>query len=153
MDSRNNLKINNESREFKGPGKGQDDKIPVTLPEGSYIIDAHSVAFLGDGSTRAGVQTLKHFEKDVLRRFGGKIDEDEGVDSEDIPALLSDGEYQISPLVVTLLGHGDNKKGAQVLKILVRNLRRHKISNGINLPPRSHDIWSYLPPSIRKWKH
>lgn len=147
-----NVKINNESREFKGPGKGEDDKIPVDLPEGSYIIDAHSVAFLGDGSTKAGVEVLKKFEHQVIRKFGGELDEREGSESKSIPSLLSDGEYQISPLVTTLLGHGDNIRGAKALAIMVRNLRRHKISKGIGLPPKAHDIWQYLPPSVRKWK-
>ena len=43
---------------LNGPGKGRDDQIPVLASDGEYIIAADVVSGLGDGSTKAGAQTL-----------------------------------------------------------------------------------------------
>jgi len=49
--------------------------------------------------------------------------------SDDIPAVLSDGEYVIDAETVALLGDGSNKAGAEKLDQLRVNLRRHKGAN------------------------
>ena len=41
-----------------GPGTGQSDDIPTMLSDGEYVIDADTVAALGDGSSKAGAQAL-----------------------------------------------------------------------------------------------
>ena len=41
-----------------GPGSGQDDQIDARLSDGEYVIDAATVADLGDGSTAAGARKL-----------------------------------------------------------------------------------------------
>lgn len=47
----------------RGPGGGQDDKIPALLSDGEYVMDAGAVADLGDGSTKEGARRL-----DMLRQ-------------------------------------------------------------------------------------
>lgn len=47
----------------RGPGGGQDDKIPALLSDGEYVMDAGAVADLGDGSTKEGARRL-----DTLRQ-------------------------------------------------------------------------------------
>lgn len=42
----------------RGPGAGQDDKIPAQLSDGEYVFDADTVSALGDGSTDAGAAKL-----------------------------------------------------------------------------------------------
>lgn len=43
---------------IRGPGTGQSDSIPAVLSNGEYVMDADSVAALGDGSTEAGAKAL-----------------------------------------------------------------------------------------------
>ena len=43
---------------IRGPGTGQSDSIPAVLSNGEYVMDADSVAALGDGSTDAGAKAL-----------------------------------------------------------------------------------------------
>lgn len=41
-----------------GPGTGQSDDIPTMLADSEYVIDADTVAALGDGSSKAGAEVL-----------------------------------------------------------------------------------------------
>lgn len=58
-----------------GPGTGQSDEIegttpsghPVLLSDGEYVIDAPTVAALGDGSTDAGARRLDELRKQIRR--------------------------------------------------------------------------------------
>lgn len=54
-----------------GPGDGQSDSIPAMLSKGEYVIDAESVAALGDGSTDAGAKKLDDFRR-TLRQHKRK---------------------------------------------------------------------------------
>jgi hypothetical protein len=62
-----------------GPGSGQSDEIEAVTPggrrvllsDGEYVIDAPTVAALGDGSTRAGARRLDAFRKEVRRQAYG----------------------------------------------------------------------------------
>jgi hypothetical protein len=46
----------------QGPGTGRSDSIPAVLSDGEYVMDAETVALLGDGSSKAGAKKL-----DVMR--------------------------------------------------------------------------------------
>jgi hypothetical protein len=48
-----------------GPGTGQSDDIPTMLADGEYVIDADTVAALGDGSSKAGSQILDKFREEI----------------------------------------------------------------------------------------
>jgi hypothetical protein len=64
---------------LSGPGSGQSDEIhgntpsgrPVLLSDGEYVIDAPTVAALGDGSTNAGARRLDEFRKSVRKQAYG----------------------------------------------------------------------------------
>jgi hypothetical protein len=64
---------------LSGPGSGQSDEIegvtpsgrPVLLSDGEYVIDAPTVAALGDGSTHAGARRLDDFRKKVRSQSYG----------------------------------------------------------------------------------
>lgn len=56
-----------------GPGHGREDAIPAVLSDGEYVIDATTVALLGDGSTKAGVQKLDQMRDQIRRRAGGAL--------------------------------------------------------------------------------
>jgi hypothetical protein len=50
-----------------GPGTGQSDDIPTMLADGEYVIDADTVAQLGDGSSKAGAQVLDRFREEIRK--------------------------------------------------------------------------------------
>ena len=56
----NRLYMRHAKRGFavEGPGTGQSDDIPTMLADSEYVIDADTVAALGDGSSKAGAEVL-----------------------------------------------------------------------------------------------
>ena len=65
----------------QGPGTGRSDEIPAMLSDGEYVIDAETVAFLGDGSPKAGAKRLDDFRVQIRKHKGrnlakGKISHD-----------------------------------------------------------------------------
>lgn len=129
---------------IEGPGKGQDDVISTRVPHNSYIIDASTVADFGDGSSRAGAQVLKDFEKKIRSRFG-KAGSSEPSDI--VPVYLSDGEFRFSHDFVKdlgKLGNGGTDLGAKILKKMTIGIRKHKNSAGDKLPPKAKDPFYYI---------
>lgn len=57
----------------EGPGDGRDDKIPALLSDGEYVIDAETVALLGNGSNKAGAKMLDKFRVNVRKQKGRKL--------------------------------------------------------------------------------
>jgi hypothetical protein len=65
--------------------------------------------------------------------------------SDDIPAMLADGEYVIDSEVVSALGNGSNKAGAKVLDKMRENIRKHKRSGALNsIPPKAKSPLAYM---------
>lgn len=124
---------------IRGDGKGQQDNIPTNLEDGSYIIDASTVSDIGDGSTDAGFKELdKYFSRIPSQNIPSKAR------GGYLKAMVSDGEYEISPEKVTALGHGSNERGAKILEGLVKKVRAKKRTSGKKLPPKSKPIGGYL---------
>lgn len=142
------VKSYNKGTLVSGHGKGQDDKIKTSVPDGSYIIDASSTSMLGDGSTKAGSDILKQFENHIKSKFPNKfikqVEKEVSRMSSQVPVWLSDGEHKIDPVTVTLLGGGSNPNGADILKKMVIKLRKHKISKGDGLPPKAKHPMQYI---------
>ena len=60
---------------------GRSDDIPAVLSDGEYVIDAETVALLGDGSSKAGAQRLDQFRANIRKQKGkalsqGKVSPD-----------------------------------------------------------------------------
>lgn len=65
--------------------------------------------------------------------------------SDDIPAMLADGEYVIDAETVAQIGNGSTKAGAKALDEFRQNIRKHKRSAPLNkIPPKSKPLTSYL---------
>jgi hypothetical protein len=65
--------------------------------------------------------------------------------SDDIPAMLADGEYVIDAETVAQLGNGSNKAGAKMLDEFRENIRAHKRSAPTHkIPPKSKSPLAYL---------
>lgn len=54
----------------KGPGTGREDAIPAALSDGEFVVDAESVALLGDGSTDAGIDKLEAMRSNLRKHKG-----------------------------------------------------------------------------------
>jgi len=57
----------------EGPGDGREDKIPAMLSDGEYVIDAETVALLGNGSNKAGADMLDQFRVKVRKHKGREL--------------------------------------------------------------------------------
>ena len=55
----------------QGTGSGRDDTINAKLSDGEYVLDAETVALLGNGSTKAGAAVLDQM-REQLRKQKGK---------------------------------------------------------------------------------
>ncbi len=55
----------------QGGGSGRDDTIDARLSDGEYVMDAETVAMLGDGSTKAGAMKLNQM-REKLRQHKGR---------------------------------------------------------------------------------
>jgi hypothetical protein len=51
----------------QGPGTGRSDDIPARLSDGEYVIDAETVALLGDGSGSAGAKRLDEMRSNMRK--------------------------------------------------------------------------------------
>ena len=56
-----------------GPGDGRSDEIPAMLSDGEYVIDAETVALLGNGSNKAGAQALDKFRANIRKHKGREL--------------------------------------------------------------------------------
>ncbi len=54
-------------RYVKGPGTGRSDDIPARLSDGEYVMDAETVALLGDGSGDAGAKRLDEMRSNLRK--------------------------------------------------------------------------------------
>ena len=69
------------ARFARGAGSGRDDTIDAKLSDGEYVIDAETVALLGDGSNKAGAKMLDKMRSEIRAQKGkalarGKISPD-----------------------------------------------------------------------------
>ena len=132
----------------RGRGKGQDDFIKTSVPEGSYIVDASTTSMLGDGSSEAGAKVLKDFENNIKKKVPkGVIRSVEKLvkrQSNQAPVWLSDSEYKFAPVTVALLGNGSNEKGSNILRRGIKNIRKLKSGKGDGLPPKAKPLLSYM---------
>jgi len=60
----------NRSRYMAGEGSGRDDKIPALLSDGEYVMDAETLALLGDGSTKEGARRMDQFRANIRKHKG-----------------------------------------------------------------------------------
>jgi hypothetical protein len=71
--------------------------------------------------------------------------------SDDVPAMLANGEFVIPADVVSGLGNGSNDSGAKVLDEFLQTVRAHKqMHDAKNLPPDSKGALAYLAEAHKK---
>ena len=57
----------------QGSGSGRDDTIDARLSDGEYVIDAETVALLGDGSNKEGAKRLDQMRSEIRKQKGKKL--------------------------------------------------------------------------------
>ena len=57
----------------EGPGTGRSDDIPAVLSDGEYVMDAETVALLGDGSSKAGAKRLDELRVNIRKHKGREL--------------------------------------------------------------------------------
>ena len=62
-----------QSFAVEGAGTGRSDDIPAVLSDGEYVIDAETVALLGDGSSKAGAKKLDELRVNVRKHKGRNL--------------------------------------------------------------------------------
>jgi hypothetical protein len=84
-------------------------------------------------------------------RSGSRVSGDGDGTSDDIPAMLADGEYVFSADVVSALGNGSTKAGADRLDHMVEQIRaRDRSTHPSKLPPDAKSPLQYLKQSRSK---
>lgn len=58
-----------------GEGHGREDRVNANLSDGEYVVDAETVALLGDGSNKAGADMLDKFRVNLRRHKGAQLAE------------------------------------------------------------------------------
>jgi hypothetical protein len=62
-----------KSYAVQGAGDGRSDDIPAVLSDGEYVMDAETVALLGNGSNKAGAAQLDRFRANVRKHKGKEL--------------------------------------------------------------------------------
>lgn len=125
--------------------------VPVQVPVVSQDIKTALAKNLG--STELAHGGLARAAMPYMLARGGRLDFRHGApvrgegtgQSDDIPALLSDGEYVVDADTVAALGDGSNKAGAEILDKFREQIRKHKRSAPHDkIPPKAKSPLAYL---------
>ena len=121
---------------FKKGGKVMSSALMAAT--GGHIADQHHPEY--DGTT-------------PVFRTGGKSNHVQGPgdgQSDDIPAMLADGEWVMDADSVSQLGNGSNKAGAAILDAMREALRAHKRSAPTDkIPPKSKSPLQYIKEGMK----
>jgi hypothetical protein len=112
--------------------------LPQNKAEGGHI-EGHNPQFFSEGGLGSMDNTFVEGDGDGT--------------SDQVPAMLANGEFVIPADVVSGLGNGSNDAGAEVLHEFLKVIREHKHSaNSDKLPPKSKGALAYLTNAKRKVK-
>jgi hypothetical protein len=112
--------------------------LPQNKAEGGSI-EGHNPQFFSEGGLGSMENTFVEGEGDGT--------------SDQVPAMLANGEFVIPADVVSGLGNGSNDAGAEVLQEFLKAIREHKHSaKADKLPPESKGPLAYLTNAKRKVK-
>ena len=130
---------------------------PMVLPQLMEVLRSRGIHLAHGGQPEEMQGDRDHpnydgspvFRTGGLEGIGGKYVEGKGDGtSDDISAMLANGEYVFSADVVSALGNGSNKAGADRLGEMVEAIRaRARSSEPDKLPPDAKSPLEYLKPS------
>ena len=139
-----------ESRAETSPQRGEAGAPSGVVAGGGGGVEAESESFDAVGGEALGRCAASVAIKDgKLFADLAEIELDPGGSgdgqSDDIPAMLADGEYVIDAETVAQIGNGSTKAGAKALDEFRMNIRKHKRSAPLDkIPPKTKTLTSYL---------
>lgn len=136
------LQIYDPTQEFKGLyGFRQGGLVPMMAQGGTrHGNNAHGALSIVEHS---GKHRVDYRQGDAVTGIGDG-------QSDDIPAMLADGEFVIPADVVAALGNGSTKAGSDKLYDMMHSIRRHHRSAGPkDLPPPAKSPLEYIKPRRR----
>ena len=125
---------------LKGDESGQADNIYVKVPEHTFIIDAQTVSLIGDGNSENGKLRLDEMIKQIP---SFKVE-----NLRDVDCALAAGEYAITPDKVAGYGNGDIRKGIEILKSFVKEIKKYKKLEVKTIPKPTKNLFAYLKKKI-----
>lgn len=133
---------------------GQPDEIDTILGGQKYFMAQGGLAvpLMAAGGThyganaKGGLNVVHHSGKPrVDFRHGDAVTGPGDGQSDDIPAMLADGEYVLDAEIVSALGNGSTKAGSQLLDKFREEIRKHKRGGGLHtIPPKAKSPLEYL---------
>jgi len=125
----------------------QDSSILKSLPQLAFA-HAPTVAALSNKSAPQGYKRggLAHHQPEFITGATGHYVKGKGDgQSDDIPAMLADGEYVFDADTVAALGNGSSDAGAERLDEMRKAIRKHKRSAPVDkIPPKAKSPLEYL---------
>jgi len=146
-------KESNVDNEFWGYGKQPkpiESMFDLYTPEVTAATGGSIAALLAaGGASKTGIGStalVPHSGKmRVDFRHGDAVTGPGDGQSDDIPAMLADGEYVLDAEIVSALGNGSTKAGSQLLDEFRHHIRSHKRSGALNaIPPKAKSPLEYL---------
>ena len=114
-----------------GDTGGRADKVPMSVPNGAYVLTADHVSGMGEGNTAAGMKKMSElFPKSKPSRMRSLPDA--------VPILAADGEFVISPEDI-IDQFGDLEYGHRTLDEWQTSERQRLIETLQNLAPPAQD--------------
>jgi uncharacterized protein YuzE len=126
----------------------QPQGMPQGMPQGQQMPQQNPMQTGPQGLKSGGLPAWSNVPVTAGRlnfRHGAPVHGPGDGQSDDIPAMLADGEYVIDAETVAQIGNGSTKAGAAALDKFRENIRAHKRSAPINkIPPKTKALTSYL---------
>lgn len=119
-----------------GNSSGVADDYRTSIPEGSFVIDATTLAALGDGNPQRANKQFDEIESDVVPYAQWNP-------RKRVEVKLSPGERVVTPEAVKKIGRGSAEKGAQKIEKARTQVRKDKgMKKGV--PPKAKPLKQYL---------
>jgi hypothetical protein len=137
-----------------GQNQSIDDILGITAKEGGLVTPlmakGGSVQKYAEGGLSVPLMNHGGKMRGDFRRGAHVAGPGDG-QSDDIPAMLADGEYVLDSEIVAALGNGSTKAGSQLLDKFREEIRSHKRSAHIgSIPPKSKSPLQYLADAKKK---
>jgi hypothetical protein len=126
----------------------KNSRVPYGNPTGQYMrpIDrTHFVTSMADGGEA-------HIPEFVTGSTGHYVKGKGDGQSDDIPAMLADGEYVFDADTVAALGNGSSDAGAKLLDHFRETLREHKRSAPSDKIPHKANPLAYMKEALKRHK-
>lgn len=134
---------------FKPAPEPKNSKVPYGNPTGSHwrpLERTHFVTGMADGGEP------EHIPEFVTGATGHYVKGRGDGQSDDIPAMLADGEYVFDADTVAQLGNGSSDAGAKLLDHFRESLREHKRSaHASKIPPKANPL-AYMKEALKRHK-